>query len=444
MEDFIFAPIVLAIGMGIHALVLRRHPPAEGQILTVGFAAHVVSAIAQVLLVKYYFKGGGDMLAYYEYGVPIAELLRSDFPRFAPELARAFFQQDDFFLPAGFAGAGSTQSMSAAAAFLLFLLGNSLYAAAILIGIATYVSQVLIAWALRDYFPRNQHRLVLVGVTLLPSAVFWSSALLKEPLIMAALGPIMLGLKWLSLGRRRVFALLLIAPSVVLMAMIKPYVLMTLSLSAAIFYLWTRFSVGQSAALKPFAVIMAAAIGMGGLVLGSRYFGKAESDSAAASLAAQRRVGYTVEGGSNYQLDAPATSEDVQKRSLSQELALAPLALLTAFFRPLLFEARNAVQFANALEATYLLVLFIQVLRRRRWSGLVATIGGSPAMMFCFVFAFALALGTGLASSNLGTLSRYRAPMMPFFFTLLLVLRAPAQAPVGVHDAGLSPAAATR
>ncbi|MCC6338249.1 MAG: hypothetical protein IT380_30180 [Myxococcales bacterium] len=443
MEDFIFTPIVLAVGIGIHALVLRRHPPSEAPLITLSFAGHVVSGIVQVLLVKYYFKGGGDMLAYYEFGVPLAELLRADFPKFAPELVKAFFQSDEFFLPANLAGGGSTQSMSAATAFLLFLVGNSLYAASVLLGIVTYVSQLMIAWALREYFPRDRQRLVLIGATLLPSAVFWSSAVLKEPLIMAALGPLMLGLKWLSLGKHRALAVLLVIPGATLMAMLKPYVLMTLSISAAIFYLWTRFRVSEDA-LKPFAVIMALAIGAGGLVLGSRYFGKAESSNAASSLASQRRVGYQIEGGSNYQLDAPAPVEDVEQRSLSQELALAPVALLTAFFRPFIFEARNAVQFVNALEATVLLVLFVQVLRRRTWSGLIGAIRGSPAMLFCFTFAFALALGTGLASSNIGTLSRYRAPMMPFFFTLLLVLReVPQPAPV-TGQTTLTPAGAGR
>jgi hypothetical protein len=41
--------------------------------------------------------------------------------------------------------------------------------------------------------------------------------------------------------------------------------------------------------------------------------------------------------------------------------------------------------------------------------------------MFCTVFVLALALGTGLATTNMGTLSRYRAPMEPFFFILIMV-----------------------
>ena len=111
-------------------------------------------------------------------------------------------------------------------------------------------------------------------------------------------------------------------------------------------------------------------------------------------------------------------------RSASTELLLAPFALLTALFRPLIFEARNAVQLASALEATVLLVLFLRSWRRTSLRQLAAYITASPTLLFCTVFTLALAVGTGLSTTNMGTLSRYRAPMMPFFFTLLLVLDA--------------------
>lgn len=422
MEDFIFTPIVFTVGFVIHLSLLRRHTVQQGRLLTFAFGGHVVSAFAQVLLVLYYFPGGGDMLSYFANGVEVADVLRSDFIRFAPELLKAFLQEPNF-LPVPVTGAGSTMSMSAAASFILFLTGNSLYAAVALVSVASYVSQVLIFHGLRSSFPEAQHTLVLAGCTLLPSAVFWSSALFKEPLVMSALGPLVLGLSWLAQRRRTFGAVFLLLPSVTLMAVIKPYVLMALSLAAAAFYLITRLKARGDIALKPFAVVTAAVLAVGGLVLGSRFFIQSDAGgSTAATLAAQRRIGYDIEGGSNYYLDQ-APSSGVAERSMAQELALAPLALFTAFFRPFIFEARNSVQFVNALEASYILFLFIQVLRVRGWSASVGAILRSPALVFCLVFAFALALGTGLASSNMGTLSRYRAPMMPFFFTLLLVLR---------------------
>ena len=68
-------------------------------------------------------------------------------------------------------------------------------------------------------------------------------------------------------------------------------------------------------------------------------------------------------------------------------------------------------------------VLFAQGVRLRGWRGIWTQVRASPALLFCFVLTVSLWLGTGLSSPNLGTLSRYRTPMMPFFFALLLLLR---------------------
>ncbi len=350
---------------------------------------------------------------------------RYDFGTYAPEVLKSFLQRDNVQLPIEMFGGGSTLSMTALAAFVLLPLGNSLYAATMVFALASYVSQVLIFHALRPEFAAGEQRYVLIGATLLPSAVFWSCAVLKEPGVMAALGPTMLGLRWFSEGHRRPLAVGLVLPAALVMAMLKPYVLMALSVSAAVFYLRRRFAQGSRGQLRPITVIVAFAVGYGGLVLGNRYFSKASDadESAAALVARQRRVSLRSQGGSNYNLEGSSAADDPEERSFVQELALAPLALFTALFRPLLFEARNAVQLANALEATALLLIALQLLRRLGVRGLAAEVSRSPTLVFCLVFTLALGVGTGLATSNLGTLSRYRAPMMPFFFTMLLVLR---------------------
>lgn len=442
MEDFIFAPIVLMIGLGVHAAVLRASERRDHRLLNLAFAAHILSGITQVLLVKYYFKGGGDMLVYYYYGVEAAEVVRTDFTLFAPELVRALLQLE-FELPVPLFGGGSTQSMSAAAAILLFLTGNSLYATVLAIAVAAYLSQVLLYRALRPEFPPEHNEALLWGTNLLPSAVFWSSALLKEPLVMVAIGPLVLGLRWFSEGSRRLAAVLLVVLSAGLIATMKPYVLMAMSLAAAAYYLLRRLRSNAAAELKPFAVITAILLAGGGLVLGNKFFAKADAKSTTSAFASQRAVGYTAEGGSNFQLES-GPPEDIETRGVGQELLLAPFALFTALFRPLLFEARNAVQLANAIEATVLLVIFLQLVRRMRWRAIAQRVLASPALLFCTVFALALAVGTGLSTTNMGTLSRYRAPMMPFFFTVLMVLRHELLNRSRRQGGLLSPAAAAR
>ncbi len=412
---------MLAVGLLIHLAVLRRSEAQERNRLTASFAGHVLAALLQVWLVLYYFPGGGDMLGYYAEGVMGAESLRSDFWRFAPELWAALWRQE-YHLPFEFSGTGATLSTSAAASFIVFVAGDSLYSSCMVVAIAAYLSQYSLYLALRMYFRPEQRPLILVGTCLIPSGVYWSSGLFKEALVMSALGPVVLALHWLANGQRRSLAIALGVGAGTVLVLIKPYVVMALSISASVFYLRRRFQAADPE-LKPFAIITSLLLAMGGLTIGSQYLGKDSTEGSAAMVAQQRRVGYANQGGSDYYLDSPAESGDTKERTLAQELALAPLGLATALFRPLIFEARNAVQLANSIEATLLLVLFIQIIMRLGWAGFVRETMRSPVLAFCAVFAFALGLGTGLASSNLGTLSRYRAPMMPFFFTLLLMLR---------------------
>ncbi|MDP3499188.1 MAG: hypothetical protein Q8S33_02595 [Myxococcales bacterium] len=431
MEDFLFTPIVILLGLAVHAVVLRLHETAEGKILTFSFGGHVASGFLQMVLVLYYYPGG-DMLGYLGDGIVIAEVLKSDFFEWLPEVAAVFFQQPDR-LPVEFYRAGTTGSMTALSSLVMLAVGASPYAACQLVALAAYLSNVLAYRALRTWLAPVAKLPLLWGLATLPSAVFWSSCLLKEPIVFCALGPLLLALSWLAAAKRRTAAVLLLVPSAVVISVIKPYVLIAFSLAAGVFYLVTRGR-AQVAALRPFVFITATALAMGGLLLASSYFSKGEGASTASTLANQRRAGYGIEGGSNYFLDEAGA--DAESRSIAQEAALAPIALLTALYRPLIFEARNAVQLLNAIEATALLLLTIQIIRRRGFRNVFNHIRQEPVLTFCAAFVFALALGTGLATSNLGTLSRYRAPMMPFFFALLMLLR---QSPVepGAKSAGV-------
>lgn len=444
MGDYLFTSVVLAVGLLIHVSVLRRSEAENHRLLTVAFGGHAVSALVHVWLVLFYFPGG-DMLGYYAEGVLGREALFSDFSRFAPEVWAAFVR-NEYHLPFEYTGGGSTQSTSAVASLVLLVVGDSLYAGCMAVAIGAYLSQYSLYLALRDYFPAAQRQLVLAGTCLIPSGVFWSSALFKEGFIMTAVGPLVLALHWLATGRRRVLSLTMLLTASGVLALLKPYVLMALSIAAAIFYLRNRLR-AASPELKPFALITSLLIGTMGFTIGSQFLGKSEAESSATVLANQRRGGYANEGGSDYYLDSPsggddAGGDDAASRTLAQELMLAPLALVTALFRPLIFEARNSVQLANSLEATFLLVLFVQILMRLGWAGLLRETMRSPVLAFCAVFALSLGLGTGLASSNLGTLSRYRAPMMPFFFTLLMVLRFGTKSRVEVEAARMRGAGA--
>lgn len=426
VEDALFSLLVLMVGVGIHQVVLRGHSKAfEERLLTRSFVAHICAGIGLNLVYTYYY-GGGDMFLYHQLGVPLADALRYDFVGVFPELTNLFLHRD-FSLPLEVAGAGSTGTMQAVATVLLFLLGNSRWAAALLISVFSYVAKVLIYRAVRAEFPAQTHDKVLFATCLSPTGVVWTCALLKEPVLMVFFAPAFLGLRWMLEGRRIAGAAVLLLIGGTGIVLLKPYVLIALTLGGAVWILWARtLRTSGSVAIKPLYLAVAIGVLMTGFTVISTFVPSMSPDKVAESIQRQRRVSAMEQGGSNFYLEGPdAPADEAPSGGLVTQLAIMPLALITALFRPFIFESFSAMQFLNAIEMTWLMWMFIQVVRRNSIAGLVKRITANPALMFCLVFVLVLALGTGLSTANLGTLSRYRAPMMPFFLLLLLVLREP-------------------
>lgn len=418
MEDFIFTTIVLVAGLAIHAVVLRFHSRDEGRVLTLSFAFHVVACIGLNLVYQYYY-GGGDLLTYHRLSVPIAEAMRYDFEGITPDVVRMMLQQEHR-LPFLINGDGSTSSMQAFAVFLCFVTGDSLYASAMIITVGSYLSKVLVFRALSPQLPAEEKRLLLLAVMLSPSGVVWTSALLKEPVVMIFIGPFLFGVRSLVERRRSLVAMALVVGSAASIVLFKPYVLVALVIASGVWMAWVRAPGGASLLARPRNLLFAVCIIGFGFSAASTLLPGLALESLEESVTNQRRAAMGEEGDSNFSLEG---IEEPARRGLAAQLALTPLALGTALFRPFIFEARKAMQFLNALEATWLLILAVQVLTRARLATVTGRILKSPVLMMSLTLVLILGLGTGLSTGNLGTLSRYRAPMMPFFLFLLLVLR---------------------
>jgi hypothetical protein len=120
--------------------------------------------------------------------------------------------------------------------------------------------------------------------------------------------------------------------------------------------------------------------------------------------------------GSGYNIGA-------QDGTLGGMVKLAPQALVVALFRPFLWESRNLTMLLSALEATYFLLLTIQIFWRVGIVKTFAAIGSTPVLVLCFVFSLIFAISVGISSGNFGTLVRYKIPLMPFYLSGLYILQ---------------------
>jgi hypothetical protein len=279
---------------------------------------------------------------------------------------------------------------------------------------------------------------VAISALFVPSFVFWSSGMIKEAVVVAGLGWSFFGLHLWIRERRSVSGWALMMAGAIPMLLIKPYILFPFVLAAGSWYYWSRSLKRGRVHIRPAYFMVAAMLGLGGIVVLGHYFPEYALDNFTARASDLQQLGRR--GGSAFgsRGEAPTT--------LVGQFAYTPAALVTSLFRPFVFEVHNIPSFVNALETTTLTVLFARILFTRSLGSIRRQIADNPLLVFCVVFVVAFGIAVGLASSNMGTLSRYRSPLLPFFVVLLLVLgkplraRSPASTLHGVRETSLGAA----
>ncbi len=417
MIELVVTFAVFIAGAIVLASLQQRFDSTERKFIWAAFFAHVFGAMAQVWITKYFY-GGGDLLNYYNVGVRLADWVAMEPAPHLIELFKLILQLESYIPVRIPIRHGATGSMFGLSGLLAVLLGKSLYGACLLLSVAAFFGQLATFVTFRRIFaPRFKKRL-LVGALLIPSVVFWSSGLLKETVAMAGLGLLFLGAQGLVSGRHRARHLIIAAIGFVPLSLTKAYILFPFFIAAGVWYYWQRSleTKGSVAVVsKPLHLLLGLAVAVGAMILFGELFPLYSIENIGDELASVQTHHQHLSGGSSYELGTPAAGP------LGQ-LALLPLALLSALLRPFIFEVHNAMALVNSVETSVLLIAFGWILSKRGIKESYQTITSSPAAMFCLVFTLIFGALVGLASPNLGSLSRYRVPMMPFYVTLVLIL----------------------
>lgn len=103
----------------------------------------------------------------------------------------------------------------------------------------------------------------------------------------------------------------------------------------------------------------------------------------------------------------------------------APIALAITLFGPFPWQVRNAVMLASSIESTYFLYLFLSVFFSAYGIAKLRKIGTDPVMLFCISFTIILGIAIGMTSFNYGALVRFKIPILPFFATFIILMKAP-------------------
>jgi hypothetical protein len=395
---------LLVIGLRVLRVVMPSDE-APAVIRTIKWALVLKLAAAPVYLyvVGRVYKDVGDYTLYHDQGALVAEQLRQG--HFAVDVGPVI-------------GLGATYY---ATGLVYLIVGTSTTAGALVFSWVAFWGLYLFYRAARLALPDLDRLRYARLLFLLPTALFWSSTIGKDALMVPSLGLSALGAARLLAARRGGFVLL--AAGMAGSGLVRPHVGLMLFVAIIVAYS-IRPSVRPTAAGPLLRVAGIAVLAGGGLILAdqvARYLSVDRLDATSVEETLED-VSDETGSGSRFAAESDSGYESSFEPSGFRSPAEFPAAVVTVLFRPFPFEAKNMTSLLSALEGSFLLVAFaashrrvtqaFRLWRRRPYVAVVLVYSS----LFCYLFA---------SIGNFGLLARQRVQLMPAVVVLLAMTALP-------------------
>jgi hypothetical protein len=426
--DFILFPVYVTIFYFIFIAGKNNNSnPILKYYYKQGYWIKVFAVLAFTLFNTVISKGDSFGL-YYTEGVNIYHMILRDFSQskllFLPgkdfdqtllknQLNRGYFRAENNYLVTVFVAALSFIS------FGKYLIINFFFAMIAYSGI----------WRLYLFF-YNQfpdlHKQLAIAILYLPTFVFWSSGILKDPLCISALG-------WITYSMYEIFYKKnnIIKNSVIilifgyLLAILKIYILVSYVPFFTLFLILKNVNLLKN---RVFKWGLAFALIAGSIVAGQKIMenfkeemGAFAAEDISKQVGRQRSVyrDETKEGGGESSFSLGVEMDG----SMSSLIKVAPAAIIATFYRPFIWESRKISTLLSSLESMFIMFFTLFVLYKAGPLRFFQAIRKDPVILYCILFSLLFGLFVGATTANFGSLVRYKIPCMPFYVIALILIR---------------------
>jgi hypothetical protein len=281
-------------------------------------------------------------------------------------------------------------------------------------------------WRLYRFFYEQYphlHKQLAIAILYLPTFVFWSSGILKDPICTGALGWITYAL-YESFYKKKdlIKNVIIIFVAGYLLYVIKVYILISYVPFFFLFLVLKNVNLIKSRVMRITFVL--------GLIVLALTMFTTVMQQLAGTLGAYGGDDVT-KNISIYQ-KAYAEQEDVGSSfslgveydgSVSSLLKIAPAAIIATLFRPFIWESKKISTFFSSIESMIIMFFTLSVLYKTGPVNFLKSILKDPTIMYCILFAMLFALFVGATTANFGTLVRYKIPCMPFYIAALFLIQ---------------------
>ncbi|MFM2359353.1 MAG: hypothetical protein RLY16_1346 [Bacteroidota bacterium] len=425
LVDLILFPFYVLL---FHLIFSARRKKIEDPILKKyhrnGFWIKVISCVAFTFF-NVYLSIGDSVVLYYDEGNHFKDLVFKDFSHigiffsdgkdYDPNLLyttlnTGYFANDGNFFTARLVGV------------LSFFCFGSYFVINLCFSLISFSG----VWRLFRFFYElypTMHRKLAIAIIYMPTFVFWSSGILKDPICTGMMGFLTYGLYNLVVKRQHILKnTLVVLLSAYVLGIVKSYILVSYLPFTLLFVLLLRFKQLKSAVSRLALIFSLILMGVGGSFLvadrmqeelGNLAFDKI-SESVKVTQNNFINMADLAESSFSLGVDFDGSPASMAK--------MAPLAVNATLFRPYLWESKKASTLLSSLESLALMVLTLYALIQSRVVGFFKTLFTNAAVFYCFFFAILFALFVGATALNFGTLVRYKIPCMPFYIIALFLI----------------------
>jgi hypothetical protein len=286
------------------------------------------------------------------------------------------------------------------------------------------------AWRLYRFFYEQYphlHKQFAIAILYLPTFVFWTSGILKDPLCTGAIGWITYSLYEVFYKKKNLltnFGILLLFGY--LLYLVKVYILISYIPFFCLYLVLKNVTLLTNPIVRVVVVL--------GIIVGSMFTFTTISQQLASTLVS---YGGSEEGGITksitvYQKAYAEQADEAASNfslgvefdgSISSLIKMAPMAIVATLYRPFIWESKKLTTLLSSFESLAIMIFTLIVFFKSGPVNFIKAIVGDPVILYCILFALLFALFVGATTTNFGSLVRYKIPCLPFYIIALFLIQ---------------------
>jgi hypothetical protein len=421
--------IVLILGYGFLKAVRKREVNPLYKYYFPGLVIKVLASVVFCLVYAFYYRDGGDTIAYWWGAESIKNLFYSNGEYYLSEMLNSssnenFFNHydaDTGWPPGWLYRSNRHFFVCKAASFICLFIPGSFLGVSVFFGFISYMAIWKLFETFTHHFPHLTKNLRW-AILFLPSTLFWCSGIMKDTIVLT-------GVCWIvyetdqflrpDTRKKPIRMILQILIWGWLILSVKPYVIIALAPAWLLWMNYIPLSRIKSTILK-YYLIPIAFVGSSFVVFQIYSASTIESEYSPDNMV-DRAVIVRKDFSNNETYGSNRYKAVEVDNSGAGLLRAVPESLISGMFRPFIWEARTPFILISAIENIFILFYFIYALLKLRPRGFLKFVGSHPLILFSFIFSVLLAFIVGFTSILFGVLIRFRTPFLPFLMSFVII-----------------------